>query len=175
VRRRHLTLNFAGSVHFVTTVTRERGRWFVASAYCQAILTLFEGYRARQHIDCLGYVLMPDHLHALLRQNSDGQSVAELMRGFKRETSKLDRPFDYPGETLWADRYDDVPIPRIEAVSTRLGYMHHNPVKGKWSATAEDYPWSSARVFAQIEPGPVMVVHSDGTPVFDGSRPRREG
>lgn len=72
--RRHQTIAFANSIHFVTLVTRERGRWFVAPELCREILTTFERCRAKENLECFGYVLMPDHLHALLRQCDEARA-----------------------------------------------------------------------------------------------------
>ncbi len=70
--QRHLRTAFPGTIHFVTTVTRARGSLFVRAEECNAMLRIFEQYRARGHIKCLGYVLMPDHFHALLYQEDEG-------------------------------------------------------------------------------------------------------
>jgi putative transposase len=145
MRRRHKRLDFAGSLHFVTTVTRERGNWFVSDFVCSEILTIFEHYRKRYGLDCYGYVLMPDHFHALLLQSTEDLSVSQLMNSFKRETSKFLNISDYPADTLWQHHYDDVPIPGPRATMTRLEYMHNNPVRRGLVAQATDYLWSSAR------------------------------
>ncbi len=129
MRRRHQNLNFAGTMHFVTTVTRERGNWFTNPDQCKFILELFEKYRAKFEIACLGFVLMPYHFHVLLYQEQEGSSVSSLMNSFKRETSKQLDLVGYSAVTLWRDRYDDVRIPGPDAVTKRLNYMHHNPVR----------------------------------------------
>ena len=60
MRRRHQRTEFAGSLHFVTTVTAIRGDWFVDTSACMTILGIFENYRVKHNIACIGYVLMPD-------------------------------------------------------------------------------------------------------------------
>jgi putative transposase len=151
MRRRHQQLDFAGSAHFVTTVTRERGSWFVADATCAEILSLFEQYRAWYAVECFGYVLMPDHLHVLLRQSNDGPFVPDLLASFKGETSKS---LWIPGlspKSLWRAHYDDVPIPGADAAMTRLEYMHANPVRSSLVATDAEYRWSSAPFYHGAE------------------------
>jgi len=108
-------------------------------------------------VDCLGYVLMPDHLHALLLQQEEGLAVSELMERFKKFTSRKLRPAMYTGVSLWRRRYDDVPVPGTDAAKTKLIYMHGNPVRRGLVTTPEDYPWSSAREYAGLEPGIVHI------------------
>ena len=86
--RRHRKLSLQSSVHFVTTVTSERGSWFVQAPVCREILGKFERCRHRIGVVCMGYVLMPDHFHALVQQTAEGDQVSELMRAFKHSTSR---------------------------------------------------------------------------------------
>jgi len=157
VLRRHRKNSLAGSIHFLTTVTNERGKWFVRPSVCQGMLEFLETARARLGVICLGYCLMPDHMHALVQQTADGDQISELMRYFKRETSEKYRPELYAADTLWHRRFDDVPVPGSIAVLTKLNYLHNNPVKKKLSETPEAYPWSSARVYAGMGGGVVTV------------------
>jgi len=108
-------------------------------------------------VDCLGYVLMPDHLHALLFQQKEGFAVAELMERFKKFTSRKLRPRAYTGVSLWRRRYDDVPVPGTDAAKTKLVYLHGNPVRRGLVTSPEDYPWSSAREYAGFEKGIVHI------------------
>lgn len=100
---------------------------------------------------------MPDHLHVLLCQVQEGSVISRLMAGFKRETSKQARPNDFPGSTLWNDRYDDVPVPGPKAVVTKLNYMLSNPVRRGLAAKPEDYVWSSASDFFSDSPGIIRI------------------
>jgi putative transposase len=150
-------LDFAGSVHFVTAVTRAPGEWFVDAPMCRAVLKVFEGYRAKFRLECFGYVLMPDHLHVLMCQMEDGPLVSQLMEGFKSVTSRSCRPLGYPMPTLWKDRYDDVPVPGSKAAATKLRYMWENPVRRGLVSAGENYVWSSAADLTGRGSGIVML------------------
>jgi putative transposase len=156
--RRHQQLDFAGSLHFVTLVTLERGAWFTSDECCRAILESFEFCRSKVGVECLGYVLMPDHLHALLWQQKDEQSISKLVQDFKKFTSRKLQPVDYPGDTLWHIRYDDVPVPGPDAAKTKLAYMHGNPVRRGLVQRPEDYLWSSAVDYVEMQAGIVTVL-----------------
>ncbi|MBU1935915.1 transposase [bacterium] len=157
MRRRHTRLSFAGSIHFITTVTRIRGAWFVEEEICTRILKFLEWHRAKHSLECIGYVLMPDHLHVLLYQSNEGMQIPQMMAVFKRETSKQLRPKDYPGVTLWNDHYDDVPVPGLNAVVTKLEYMHNNPIRRVLVEEQDEYRWSSARNYFDVEKGIVRI------------------
>ena len=154
---RHERIAFFGVTHFVTTVTQIRGFWFVDEKVCTRILKLFERCRAERELDCLGYVLMPDHMHALLYQAKDGPEVCDFMEVFKKQSSRYQHPPDYAYDLLWRRRYDDVPLPGIKAIVRRIRYMHNNPVKRGLVATPEEYPLSSAREFAELEKGIITL------------------
>lgn len=145
---RHSRLNFAGSMHFVTTVTQKRGFWFVEESVCRSILESFEFARVNRNITCFGYVLMPDHLHALLGQPEADFGVAKMMESFKKFTSRKLRPARYDGVALWREHYDDVGIPGRDALMVKLVYIHENPLRKGIVHDAADYHWSSAGNYA---------------------------
>jgi putative transposase len=156
--RRHRVLDFKGGTHFITTVTATRGNWFIEDAICTEILKIFEGYRSKFGLHCLGYILMPDHLHALLHQEESGSIVSDFMEAFKGLTSKKCRPHQYADRSLWRRRYDDVPIPGPNAARTRIEYIHENPVRRGLVEHVENYPWSSARDYLELSSGIVQLL-----------------
>ncbi|MBI5059004.1 transposase [candidate division KSB1 bacterium] len=157
MRRRHSQLGFAGSIHFITTVTEVRGSVFVESSECKKILESFEVFRNKFELVCCGYVLMPDHLHAVLVQPNDGSHVSDAIGGFKRATSLKCKPARYPDTPLWRDNFDDVPVPGVEAAKTKLRYMLANPVRAGLVERPEEYEWSSAPEYYGGKSGIVTV------------------
>lgn len=77
--------------------------------------------------------------------------------GFKRESSKQIPLNSYPGATLWYDRYDDVPVPGLDAVNNKLEYMHNNPIRRGLVEKPEQYLWSSARDYFDLGKGEVQI------------------
>jgi putative transposase len=150
--RRHARLQGIGTVHFVTTVTRHRGRWFVEPQLCTEMFSIFENYRRKYELACYGYVLMPDHLHAALLQTTETGTVARLMEHFKRFSSLKLLRVHCPLANGWRDLYDDVPVPGSDAVRTKLDYMHNNPAKSGLVDNPADYRWSSAPYYLGLIP-----------------------
>ena len=158
MQRRHKALAFANSIHFVTIVTEMRGSWFVTPDQCRSMLELLEGYRARLDLRCLGYVLMPDHLHVLLWQESDDVLIPKLVEGFKSVSARTLKLHGYPAARLWTRHYDDVPVPGSDAANTKLVYMHNNPVRQGLVETPDQYLWSSARVLMGYESKSIVTL-----------------
>ena len=79
------------------------------------------------------------------------------MERFKKFTSRKLRPASYAGARLWRRRYDDVPVPGENAAKTKINYMHVNPVRRGLVDIPEDYHWSSAREYAELEQGIVHI------------------
>jgi putative transposase len=158
MRRRHRRFDYANTFHFVTTVTRERGKWFVTDDVCTQILSTFERFRMKYGLVCIGYVLMPDHFHALVLQVEDGPVVSNVMACFKRETSKSLGISGRFQKTLWRDYYDDVPIPGSDALWKRLSYIHENPVRRGLVSDVAEYRWSSLRFYYEMDKGTLIQI-----------------
>ena len=154
---RHERYNLPGSVHFITTVTRVRGRWFVQPDVCEAILRVFEKYRAATKLHCLEFVLMPDHLHAVLLQTEEAKPVFRLMNSFKGYSSRFVTVPGYPVKSLWRADYDDVKVPGPDERVTKACYIRNNPVKAGLVEVPEAYPWSSAWFRAAGRPSPIHL------------------
>jgi putative transposase len=155
--RRHNSIAIPGTLHFVTTVTAIRGNWFTSDEVCRGVLWEFEKSRVRQGLQCLGYVLMPDHVHAVLLQSVEGLQISAMLRDFKAATALRCRPEQFQGRSLWWRRYDDVPLPGVNALFRRLEYMHNNPVKRGLVTSAGEWPWSSFHDFLGTSSGAVRV------------------
>jgi len=88
---------------------------------------------------------MPDHIYSLFEQIHEGSAVPSFMRQLKRETAKQIKIKGYTGETLWQERYDDVPVPGRDSALVKLHYMLYNPVRHELVSDPVNYKWSSAR------------------------------
>ncbi|MBU4446000.1 MAG: transposase [Candidatus Marinimicrobia bacterium] len=105
---------------------------------------------------------MPHHIHSLFHINGK-TCISDIMRDFKKYTSFEVR--DYLNKTksafypilategrkvgqkfkLWMDRSDKVVIVTEKVLTTKLKYIHENPVRAGLVQKAEDYLYSSAK------------------------------
>ena len=133
-----------------------------------------------------GYVIMPNHLHALIAFMNKVQSVNDRLGAMKRFMAydiinqlKKQNNFDVLEELRmgvnWTDlkkgkihevfepSFDCKECYSIDFIQQKLDYMHDNPCKEKWNLVQNpiDYIHSSARLYETGEQGiyPIMNYH----------------
>ena len=82
------------------------------------------------------FVLMPDHVHAVLSFQRD-KSMSEVIRDWKRFHTRTHH-------VMWQEGYFDHrlrPDERGTQFSAKLNYIRENPVAAGLCARAEDWPW----------------------------------
>jgi putative transposase len=104
---------------------------------------------------CIGFVIMPEHVHCLVWFNEQGH-LSAFMDHWKDQTSqkikKLYREkFSAYSSTIdetdpaWQARYYPFNVFTQEKLEEKLDYMHLNPVRRGLVTRAVDWKWSSAR------------------------------
>lgn len=111
---------------------------------------------------CSGYVVMPDHVHAIVWLEESGdlsrfmkswkqtssQKLKKMLRGVApRYASKI--PQEDP---FWQPKYHPFSLYSQAKAEEKLDYMHQNPVKAGLVERAVDWKWSSARHYLLDEP-----------------------
>jgi len=90
--------------------------------------------RVRWHITL--FLVMPDHLHALL-SFARNESMSEVIRDWKRFHARMNR-------VIWQEGYFDHRLradERDEQLSVRLNYIRQRIFRSPLCAKAEDWPW----------------------------------
>jgi REP element-mobilizing transposase RayT len=167
----------AGHVLFVTTTAANFAHVFsCGSTYYNILIESLEFVLNEHQAVLFAYVLMPNHVHLVLRL-PEGQSISDLMRDFKKYTStkirqelEKNRRVTYLSVLrrnamgrkaqvfkLWMDRFDDVVIEDDETQATIVDYVHCNPVKAGLVEKAEEWIYSSAADYLMIRKGPLGV------------------
>ncbi len=93
------------------------------------------------HIIINGYVVMPNHIHLLMRPVE--WTISRFVSNFKTYTGqkiKIARDFS---RKVWRRRFYDEDITDYDSFIEHLEKLHNNPVKKGLVEFAEDYPWSS--------------------------------
>ena len=104
---------------------------------------------------CVGFVLMPDHIH-LLTWLANPAELNRFLHGLKRMSSFRIRQwhernashyFDGfgQGDRFWKRKSYTFNIYSESRLREKLDYMHLNPVRAGLVKRAEDWKWSSAR------------------------------
>lgn len=153
-------------VNWVDLFTRLNHRYTIINAlkYCQE----YKG------LEVFAYCIMPSHIH-LICSADDGEKLSNIMRDFKKHTSKelinnitnepesrrewllelfakacehLKREQKYK---VWQDGYHAEIIETPKFMYGKLHYIHNNPVVDKMVEKPEDYIFSSARNYADLD------------------------
>ena len=125
-----------------------------------------------------GYVIMPNHVHAIIAFRNTGQSINTIIGNGKRfiayeiinrlkvagddkllhnlyiNVEAKDRERNKKHE-VWEDSFDWKECRANDFIRQKLDYIHNNPISGKWNlaASAVDYEHSSARFYLTGEQG----------------------
>jgi putative transposase len=119
----------------------DRRPLFASEDAARVVVNEFQFYRKRSEIELYGYVVMPDHVHAILKLTPP-LLLSNWIRRFKT----------YVGRSLghgpiWQTGSWTELVPDEEFLRQKLQYVHENPVRRGMVLRAEDYPWSSAREY----------------------------
>ena len=104
---------------------------------------------------CVGFVIMPDHVHGIIWLPQTGQ-LSGFMHGWKRKSSfhirswyrrEKARYFEGFGEgdRFWQPKYYSFEIYGTSKLEEKLQYIHENPVRAGLVERPTDWKWSSAR------------------------------
>ena len=104
-------------------------------------LNTFYKYAVECKINILGYCLMKNHVHLLLKENEI--SLAILMKKIGSSfVYKYNEKYDRVGH-LFQDRFKSEVVENDKYLLTVLRYIHNNPVVAGLVENIQDYKWSS--------------------------------
>jgi putative transposase len=133
------------------------------SLLAQAVLESAELYHQKQHWHITLFVLMPDHLHALLT-SARNESMSGVISDWKRFHARNN-------DVVWQDGYFDHRLrndERGEQLSAKMNYIRRNPVAAGLCAKAEDWRWVIDPFRqARLAPG------RPSSPLLDANQPAR--
>jgi putative transposase len=123
--------------HIRIALDREKEqKALIDPALAQAIFDSAKFYEARLRWHITLFLLMPDHLHALLSFAHD-ESMSEVIRDWKRFHARTNH-------VIWQEGYFDHRLradERGEQLSSKMNYLRQNPVAAGLCAKAEYWPW----------------------------------
>ena len=150
-RRIHAEGSYA---HYVTFSCYKRRRLLQSDRCKRIVLGVLANELFHQKGQCVGFVLMPDHVHALLWFPNENQ-ISAFMDKWKERSSKqigttIRGEFPAYAQKITASdpvgqaRYYDFNIYSESKIREKLNYMHNNPVRAGLVSDILDWPWSSA-------------------------------
>ena len=152
-------LHHSGQSHFLTFSCYHRLPFLAQMEMQDGILFALEQIRRRFRIRIYGYVVMPEHVHLLLSEPTEG-ALSLAMQMLKSRVSLQARKEGKRAtgeQPFWQARYFDHNVRNSDGFVTKLRYIHRNPVKRGLCVRPDDWPWSSFRAWALGEMGIVEV------------------
>ncbi len=164
-----------GLVQFVTFSCYHRRRLLDHDQCKQAVIGVLAGELIRQEAKCTGFIVMPDHVHAIVHV-SKSDSFPLFMKQWKQRSSvQIKRLVSAnlisysshfaPDEPVWQRKYYAFELHTDAKLLEKLNYMHQNPVRAGLTARAADWPHSSAGWYEQGRPVGVPLAWSGTEPV----------
>ena len=142
-------------VHFVTFSCFKRRKLLDHDRAKKVVMGVLASQIHKQEATCVGFVVMPEHVHGLVWFRRPGQ-LSFFMKQWKQRSSvqikklmreklvRYGRAIDL-SEPVWQARYYPFNVYTDEKLHEKLDYMHNNPVAAGLVARAIDWQFSSAR------------------------------
>jgi REP element-mobilizing transposase RayT len=124
----------SGGLYFVTICTETRGEnQLCVPETAEMLLESAAVYHERQRWFARLFLLMPDHVHALLAF-PPSESMSEVIRNWKSYTARKCR-------ISWQKNFFDHRIRDDEQWELKARYIRENPLRKALVQPGEDWPW----------------------------------
>jgi putative transposase len=136
--------SMAGQRYLITTLCDRREARFADWSVASQVAAMIEGERLWRGSRVLCWMLMPDHLHAMVELGGT-ESLSALMRRVKCVTAGVANAADRRKGRVWMPGYHDHGLRSEESIAAAARYMIVNPVRAGLVGRAGDYPyWNCA-------------------------------
>ena len=134
----------SNQIYFITTVVNKRKKIFIKLALCRTLILNMKKIEDEGLIESFSWVVMPDHLHWLIKVN-DGHDLAEIMKKFKgRSALEINRALGRQG-TFWQHGYYDHALRKEEDIKQVARYIVANPLRAGLVDKIKMYPYWDAK------------------------------
>ena len=139
-----------GGTYFFTVVIAERNPGLLVR-HIELLKTALQFEKQNAPFITLGFVVLPDHLHAVWRLPEGDMDYSNRWRRIKANFSRslprcedISPSRDKKGERgIWQRRFWEHTIRDQEDLNRHLDYIHYNPVKHGLVSRAVDWPHST--------------------------------
>ena len=128
--------------YFITANTFQKHSLLQSERMAGLFLDVLYSYRAQQKYLLHEFVVMADHFHLLITPTLTLERALQLIKG--GFSFRARRELGFGGE-IWETSFYDHRVRDWEEYCAFRRYIHLNPVKRGLAATAEQYPYSSAK------------------------------
>jgi REP element-mobilizing transposase RayT len=154
-------------LYFVTMTVVHWADLFIRREYKEILIDHFKDYKNRFGLQLHAYVIMTNHVHAILSIDNPDYDLRLVIGWWKQFTAKaIYSKLLSEGESrkvwmfelfqndiddknkefqIWQKGYHPIRLISSSWINQKLNYIHQNPVKEGWVDNPEDYTFSSAR------------------------------
>ena len=161
--------------HYVTLVTYNRVPVFQNDHACEIFVNTLREVRDRFPYKLIGYVIMPDHAHAIVNNASGtisdwlrrvrGNSARYILDWLREDRHLLSlkklalNPPQKRQHThaVWQKDPSVIDLWSPKFVRQKLNYVHLNPVRAGLCQHPADWKWSSCRAYLSHKAGEVPI------------------
>ena len=160
---------------YLTAVAKDRLPVFLTDTIKIITCKALDEARKSGGVAIYSYVIMPDHLHAITDSAIKPSKVLQFINGIisrrvidhlkehghNASLQKLRRESGARAHrySLWDHHANAFPILSEDMLMQKVNYIRQNPVRAGLVERAEDYRWSSVRIWKRcpLEDEPLMV------------------
>lgn len=138
--------NIPNHIHELTFSCYKNNNLLIDDSICQMLFKSILESKSRHNFSLLAFVIMPDHVHLLIRPLNYQYSISKILQAIKQPVSrKTSNQLKANQNRFWqpGDGYDRN-IVTDSAVLFAINYIHTNPVRKGIVKYPEKYKWSSA-------------------------------
>ena len=105
----------------------------------------------RMPVDLLGFCVMPNHFHVVLRPHHDGDLGRWVQWLLTTHARRYHRHYGTTGH-IWQGRFQAFPVQDDDHLVTVLRYVERNALRAELVSRAEDWKWSSLPGWLRSDP-----------------------
>ncbi|MFQ5787730.1 MAG: transposase [Thermodesulfobacteriota bacterium] len=140
--------NLENHIYFVTSKTKENKPLFLNYKYAELFMRNLFDCRNRYDFLLLGFVLMPDHFHALIMPKKNF-NISSVVQKIKSLFAYRLRGLGLKG-AVWQKSFYDFIVYSEKKCIEKIDYIHANPVRKGIVEDPKDYQFSSLNYSNQI-------------------------
>ena len=157
--------NEPNTIHYVTLVTYHRVPVFRSDEACKILVDVLAEVRRLYPYKLIGYVIMPDHAHAIVNNSSGtisdwlrrvrGNSAREILSWLREEQHQISlkklqlsiQQKRHHTHAVWQKDPSVIDLWSPRFIRQKLNYLHLNLVRAGLCEHPADWKWSSYRAY----------------------------
>ncbi len=129
-----------GQVYFITSVCIDRNPVFANDLAASAAQQCLLDERTWPDADCLGWVVMPDHMHALIRLGEKETLSLTVQRMKSLISARINQHTGF-SQACWQRGFHDHAITTNEPLLGFAQYIVNNPMRAGLIGNSGNYPY----------------------------------